>query len=160
MTTITNLFCEYRANPLGIDVRKQPRLSWQLQSDRRGAVQTAYQVRAAEGLAALASGAVLWDSGQVASEQSIHVPYAGAALRSCQRVYWQVRAWDETGVASAWSAPAFWEMGLLDAADWQAEWITPDWDEDTSQSQPQPVLRRAFKLDAAVKSARVFVTCD
>jgi alpha-L-rhamnosidase len=157
MTTITDLTCEYQTNPLGIDVR-QPRLSWQLKSDRRGAVQTAYQVRSAESLAALPAGNALWDSGQVASEQSVHVPYAGPALHSGQRVYWQVRVWDETDAPSAWSAPAFWEMGLLEAADWQAEWITPDWDEDTSQSQPQPVLRRAFKLDAAVKAARVYVT--
>ena len=107
-------------------------------------------------------GIVLWDSGRIASEQSIHVPYTGSPLRSGQRVYWQVRTWDETGAASAWSAPAFWEMGLLNAADAyaQSEWITPDWDEDTSQSQPQPVLRRAFQLDstAAITAARVYVT--
>jgi len=58
MTTITHLTCEYQTNPLGIDVR-QPRLSWQIESDRRGAVQTAYQVRAAESLVALAAGDVL-----------------------------------------------------------------------------------------------------
>ncbi len=158
MTTITNLLCEYRANPLGMDVR-QPRLSWQLQSDRRGAAQTAYQLRASGDPADLASGKnLLWDSGKVASDQSILVPYGGPALHSGQRVYWQVRAWDETGAASAWSEPAWWEMGLLDASDWQAEWITPDWDEDTTQSQPQPALRRAFTLDGAVKTARVYVT--
>ena len=46
MTTITNLTCEYRTNPLGIDVTV-PRLSWQMQSDRRGARQVAYRLRAA-----------------------------------------------------------------------------------------------------------------
>jgi alpha-L-rhamnosidase len=161
MTTITNLTCEYRTNPLGIDVR-QPRLSWQLASDRRGAAQTAYQIHAASNPADLAAGRnLLWDSGKVASDQSLHVPYGGPALVSGQRVYWQARVWDETGAASAWSAPdqrSWWEMGLLDPADWQAGWITPDWDEDTTQSQPQPALRRAFQLDGAVKSARVYVT--
>jgi alpha-L-rhamnosidase len=157
MITITNLHTEYHVNPLGIDVA-QPRLSWQLASDRRGAAQIAFQVRAAADVASLDAGPLLWDSGKVASDQSVLVPYAGPALRSGQRVYWQVRAWDETGAASAWSEPALWEMGLLAASDWHAEWITPDWDEDTSQSQPQPVLRREFKLDGAVKSARAYVT--
>ncbi len=158
MTTVTNLTCEYRTNPLGIDVR-QPRLSWQLASERRGAIQTAYQIRAAGEPADLIAGRnLLWDTGKVASNQSVHVPYAGPSLRSGQRVTWQARVWDETGAASAWSEPAWWEMGLLDPADWQAEWITPDWDEDTSQSQPQPVLRREFKLDGEVKAARVYVT--
>jgi alpha-L-rhamnosidase len=157
MAVITNLNCEYRVNPLGIDVRR-PRLSWQLASDRRGAAQTAYQLRAAADVASLAAGPLLFDSGKVASDQSVLVPYGGPALGSGERVYWQVRAWDETGAASAWSTPAFWEMGLLAASDWQAEWITPGWDEDTSQSQPQPVLRREFKLDGEVKSARAYVT--
>ena len=47
---------------------------------------------------------------------------------------------------------------MLDPSGWQAEWITPDWDEDITQSQPAPVLRREFKLEGAVKSARVYVT--
>jgi phosphohistidine phosphatase SixA len=45
---VTNLRCEYRSNPLGIDVLA-PRLSWVLVSDRRGARQTAYQIQAASG---------------------------------------------------------------------------------------------------------------
>jgi alpha-L-rhamnosidase len=40
---VTNLCCEYRSNPLGIDVLA-PRLSWVLASNRRGARQTAYQI--------------------------------------------------------------------------------------------------------------------
>ena len=153
MTTVSNLTCIYRANPLGIDAMV-PRLSWQIESNRRGARQTAYQVCAA----AEPGAQPVWDTGKVMSDQSVHLPYAGPALSSGQRVYWQVRVWDEEDAASEWSAPAFWEMGLLNSADWSAQWITPDWDEDTTQSQPQPVLRRAFNLTGAVKSARAYVT--
>ena len=44
--TLTDLRCEYRTNPLGID-EPSPRLSWKLETPRRGAKQTAYQVRVA-----------------------------------------------------------------------------------------------------------------
>ena len=62
---ISHLTCEYRVNPLGIDVL-QPRLSWQMQSDQRGAHQTAYQIRVAPSETSLESGRdLLWDSGRV-----------------------------------------------------------------------------------------------
>src|SRR5262249_4785191 len=111
-----DLRCEYRTNPLGLDVA-QPRLSWKLPPGRRGARQTAYQLRAA------ISHPLLWDSGRVESSESALVPWGGPALASRQRVYWQVRTWDESGAASEYSAPAWWEMGLLSRVDWQAEWI-------------------------------------
>ncbi len=130
MLTLTDLTCEHFANPIGLDVR-QPRLSWKSQSTRRGARQSAYQIRVAESAAQLATTAnLLWDTGKVASDASLLIAYGGAALHASQRCYWQVRVWDENDAASAWSEPSFWEMGLLDNANWQADWITPDWDED------------------------------
>ncbi len=157
MITISNLTCDYKSNPLGIDV-KAPRLGWQLQSSRRGVRQAAYQIRAAGNPARLVAGQdLLWDTSKVASEQSLHVPYGGPGLHTGQRVYWQVRVWDE-GQASGWSEPASWEMGLLDVGDWRAAWISPDWDEDPTQPQPAPVLRRAFTLDSPLAAARLYVT--
>ncbi len=141
---------------MGIDVR-QPRLSWQIVASERGVVQSAYQIRVAERAEGLASNPI-WDTGRVASDQSIHVVYEGPAVQSGRRYYWQVRVWDGEGQASAWSASAFWEMGLLDPADWQAVWISPDWDEDPSISQPSPMLRSEFRIDGDVQSARAYVT--
>jgi alpha-L-rhamnosidase len=118
------LLCESMENPLGIDIA-HPLLSWQLQDTRRGARQTAYQIRVASSAAALAGGDV-WDSGLVNSAQSVNVAYAGPALESRRRYYWQVRVWDQQGQASAYSEASWWEMGLLDAQDWRAKWITRD----------------------------------
>ena len=93
---VIDLKCEYLTNPLGLDVR-QPRLSWRLVTSRRGARQTAYQVRVGSDLQALLTGKIdLWDSGQVTSDQSIHQVYQGKPLKSRQRATWQVRVWDET----------------------------------------------------------------
>lgn len=111
--------------PLGLET-PAPRLSWRLQGARRGLRQTAYRVRVASSVAALhAGGADLWDSGRVESGASTGVAYAGAPLRSRQRCHWQVTVWDDAG-AQAESAPAFWEMGLLEPADWQAGWLAAE----------------------------------
>ena len=114
--TVAGLKCEYRTNPLGVDT-PQPRLSWRLESAERGQAQTAYQILAASAPEKLEEGkADLWDSGKRLSSQSVHVVYAGQPLRSGQRVYWKVRAWDRDGLPSAYSATAWWEMGLLEAS--------------------------------------------
>ena len=64
--TADYLRCEYRVDPLGIDV-VQPRLSWEMRDARRGAKQTAYQVLVASTPEKLAADeADLWDSGKVA----------------------------------------------------------------------------------------------
>lgn len=152
--SVTNLRTEYKTDPIGIDVR-QPRLSWQLRSDERGVIQSAYQIQVAE---EPDFKTVLWDSGRTAGDRSIHVPYGGPALVSGRRYYWRVRVWDGRDQASEWSAPAFWEMGLLSPGDWKAKWISPDWDEDTTKSQPCPMLRGAFRVSKPVRSARAYAT--
>lgn len=148
---VDGLRCEYGRNPVGIDARS-PRLSWQLHAAERGIVQSAYQIRVWD------DGGALWDSGKVPSDQSVLVTYAGARLRSGQRCTWQVRVWDGSESASAWSETASWEMGLLDASDWKARWIEPDWDEDPLVAHPAPYLRAAFDVTAGLASARLYAT--
>lgn len=155
-TTISNLTCEYQIDPLGIDVF-QPRLSWQMQSDQRDAYQKGYQVLVADSETSLAGGQeLLWDSGKIETDQSTHVVYRGPALVAGQRVYWKVKVWNEMEEVAE-SGSAWWEMGLLDSS-WQADWITPDWEEDTSRSQPAPLLRRKFSAKSEIISGRIYVT--
>ncbi len=113
--------CEYRRNPLGVD-ELQPRLSWKLEALQDGAhglKQSAYQIA----VGSAENAADLWDTGRVASDQSIQISYAGKPLTSTQRVYWHVRVWDQNGQPSAWSETAMWSMGLLRPDDWKAKWI-------------------------------------
>src|SRR2546423_1301048 len=107
----SQLRCEYRENPLGIDT-PAPRLSWILHendSAARDVRQAAYQIDVSDG------DGQLWDSGKVKSVQSIHIPYSGKPLRSAQRPSWKVRVWDAAGKQSDWSDPADFTMGLLTA---------------------------------------------
>jgi len=151
--------CEYKVDPIGIDVSR-PRLSWKIETPRKAVTQSAYQIRAAGKLDDLVGGkSLLWDSDKVKSDQSIHVSYAGPDLLSRQRIYWQVRVWDNQGGVSDWGRPACWEMGLLSPSEWKAQWIEPDLTEDTKISNPCPLLRKAFILRSPIRSARIYVTC-
>jgi alpha-L-rhamnosidase len=128
--------------PLGID-DPRPRLGWQLHSGERGARQTAYRIQVAESTAGLTAGDLVWDSSEVGSAESVAVSYDGPPLDSGQRYYWRVRVWDEHGEESAWSAPSWWEMGLLEPAAWQgAEWIAP-------AATTEAASWRDYRLDVA-----------
>ena len=84
--------------------------------------------------------------------------YAGSKLYSFEPVYWQVRIWDNHKRVTGWSAPAFWEMGLLDSTEWAGLWITPDLEESTSTSQPCPHLRKEFAIKGSVSEARLYIS--
>ena len=157
-TGIDALRVEYLENPLGIG-ELHPRLSWQLHSSARGVAQSAYEIRVARDEAALRAGKdLVWDSGKVASGESIQQSYAGPALQSRQRYFWQVKAWDAQGKELGWSGVAHWEMGLLSPAEWSASWIASGIASDPNVTGQPPMLRRDFKLKGPVQSARIYVT--
>ena len=167
---VTGLRCEYRVDPLGIDVVK-PRLSWVLQSSRRGQKQTAYRILVASSAENLEENkGDLFDTGKVESEQSVHVEYTGTPLKSRMRCYWKVKAWDKDGKGSAWSESAKWSMGLLKQSDWGAQWIGPAADANEARVAdeafranrppllPAPFLRKTFRIQGQVRRATVYVT--
>ena len=131
---------EYLKNPLGIDIR-QPRLMWNCEG---GVKQTAYQIVAEN-----------WGSGKVesASMQAVYQK----ELCSRERVSWKLRLWDENGEPGEWSE-AFFEMGLLEASDWQAKWITGDYTPNKKERYPVDCFRKAFTIEKPVAAARLYIT--
>jgi hypothetical protein len=131
------LRCEFAEDPLGVDVA-QPRLFWKLEGAQllnwnelggaaRAQRQSAYQVLVASSVGRLDAGkGDLWDSGKVNADETIHILYGGQPLKSSQKVFWQVRVWDQDGQVSSWSRRATWTMGLLAGADWQGKWISAE----------------------------------
>lgn len=148
------LRCEYLPTPLGIDTR-EPRLSWSLQSSRRGARPTSYEIQ----VSTSENGEPdLWSTGRVRIKPSDapigsiggagvprasatapadaaarlsypaipYVVYAGKPLRSGQRAYWRVRIWDEKKKLGPWSEWSWFETALLDPSDWKAQWISSE----------------------------------
>ncbi len=123
---VIGLRCEFRVNPLGLDASR-PRLSWVIESNDHGMVQTAYQV--------VVDG--VWDTGKVVADQSQNIEYGGKPLVSGTRYDWKVRVWDNSGKVSKWSEPARWTMGLLKPEDWTARWISTEIEQTVN-----PRLRR------------------
>jgi alpha-L-rhamnosidase len=154
MLKVTHLTCESLSNLLGVDTPR-PRFCWQLQSDRRGVLQAAYRIQVSQ---SGSFGDILWDSQKVASDQSLYVEYAGPAPASRTRYYYRVKAWDNYGNESAWSETAWWEMGILSAAEWKAKWITHPFQEKRKEFKPAYYFRKVFSVTKEVKQVRVYAS--
>jgi len=166
------LTSEYLQNPAVVDVVK-PRLAWiNIASEGElGQRQTAWQIRVATSDKKLEQ-ADLWDSKKVNSEQCNRVEYEGTPLISRMDCWWQVRVWDKDGIASAWSKPSFWRMGILNPSEWSAKWIGAPWQGEEALPKimnpkthlpeilppPAPMFRKEFRIDKKIEKAVAFVT--
>ncbi len=150
---LTNLTCEHRENPINI-ADKQPRFSWQLVTDKRQILQTAYEIRVATS-PDFSKKSIVWASSKVASDASILQP-CKAVLMPQTRYYWQVSVWTTDGQVSGWSPTAFFETGLFSKSEWQAKWI--ELASDTLRATPSVSMRKSFFLRKKIEKARVFVT--
>jgi len=170
---VAQLDCVYRNNPIGIDVLS-PGLSWKLQSAKHNIMQTGYQIVVSSSLSNLNKNiGDVWDTKKVKSGQSIQIEYKGKKLLSSKTYYWKVRVWDNFGHESAWSASAFWQMGLLSTADWKgAKWIAYEKLADSNiNSLPTdgkkdkysgnnilPMFRKGFTVTKTIKKATAFIS--
>lgn len=153
---VQNLLCENLSNPVGLDVLN-PRLSWQLASDKRGVMQTAYEIQVSTNVSPMKKFTnFTWSTGKVMSDSSVHVTYTGAPLQSGKKYYWQVRVWDNEGKVSEWSDLARWQTALLHTSDWKAKWIEKPMDD--SIERPSPLFRKQFSAGKKIKSATAYIT--
>ena len=74
-----HLKTEYQTNPMGIDM-DAPTLSWEVDSQARAQVQSAYQIKVAD-----ESGDIVWDSGKVESNETTGIEYEGEELSPMQK---------------------------------------------------------------------------
>jgi len=129
----------------------------------RGQRQSAYRILVASSPELVAKGvADLWDSGKISSSIQNNIPYSGRALKSGQTCFWKVKTWNGKGLASNWSVPAQWEMGLLQPGDWKALWVNdgknnPTADQDFYAEDPAPLFRREFQIAKTIKRARLYI---
>lgn len=158
MLVLDDLRCEYLRDPVGI-ASDRPRFGWMLSTASwRDVEQAGYRIQVA--LEGSFAGPV-WDSGQVASSESVSVAYAGPPLRSRTRYFWQVRVWTtRTGASAAeespWSAAAFFETAL-GPDEWKAAFVSGEGPESWLDSKGIR-LRRKFTVSGKIASARLYAS--
>ena len=150
---LINLEVEHLTNPLGLD-QDQPRFSWIYHNEERGAAQSAYRIIVSGNPENLENEqGDFWDSGKVNSSNTINIQYDGEPLNRGKKYYWKIRVWGQDGEETNWSEAQYFQMGLLNPEDWQAQWITTP---DTTISSP--LLRNEFTIQKEIESATAFVT--
>lgn len=148
-----NLECEYLQNPIGIDV-SSPRLRWQLNDSRQGALQKAYEIIVGTDSAVVASGkGDMWMEDHTQSDAQL-VTYSGKSLQPFTRYYWTVKVWDKDGKPTAFAPVAYFETGMMQMSNWKGSWIS---DSEDVNLKPAPYFRKVFKPSGKVKSARAYI---
>ena len=150
MLKITQVLLDYEEFQCGIT--HMPQLSWSMESDKRNVVQEWYQVQIA---ADAGFENVLYETGKVKSDASAQVQLPGVVLESCRRYYVRLQA-AAAGEVTEWAVTDF-VTGLLDNAEWKAEYITAETEADKELSK-STYVRKEFAVKGKVKEAFVCTT--
>lgn len=160
---IKDLRVEMKENPIGIGV-SQPRFMWKISSSSPDLMQTSYQIQVAETPHNLENGNdLLWDSGEVKSNESVLISYAGTPLQSRKQYYWRVKSNTNQGTTD-WSDINTWSMTLLTPSDWKATWIgekklsNPGETNNGKTRLAARYLRKEFNVDKEIKRAVLYIS--
>lgn len=160
---VVSLKVEMQENPQGLGTFT-PRFSWQITSGKPDLRQEAYHIQVARSEQDLKNEEnLLWDSGVVAGDESVLIPYEGEGLSSREMYYWRIKITTNQG-ETAWSKSNHWSMALLDASDWQAKWIgedafsNPDETDKGNTRLAARYLRKPFDGKNTVKRAVLYIS--
>jgi len=147
------LKCDNMKCPIGID-EKTPIFSWTIESDRSNLVQKTYRIQVATDDK---FSRIVWDSGTTVSKESVCVEYRGDELKPTTRYYFRVMITDNQGFTSPWSNIAYFETGFMKKLKWRGQFISPETEEDSKNSEGRYV-RREFVCKERIASVRAYVT--
>ena len=148
-----DLVCEYMVNPIGIDA-PSPRLKWQLNDQRQGALQQACQIFVGtDSLAVLHGEGNIWNSQKKASAEMLFT-LQGKPLNPFTKYYWTVQVWDKNGKKSSPAKIASFETGMMQMKNWKGSWIS---DSQDINLKPAPYFRKVFKPTGKIISARAYI---
>lgn len=141
------LSCEQLSNPVGID-NPQPSFGWQINATGHDFVQQGYRILVASSAETLAGGkGDMWDSGNVDTDQSVHLIYNGKPLASATTYYWKVEVAHND--ERRWSNVATFTTALLKSSDWSnSRWIAMEREDTLKRIIPHlhtPDARKQLK---------------
>jgi len=152
---IVKLKCEHLVNPIGID-NPNPRLSWMMDDERKGALQRAYRIIVSTDSLQLKSKMnVQWDTDKVNSGNSL-ITYKGRALLPFTKYFWRVEVLDKDNRLVSSRISSF-ETGMMGAENWKGTWISDGRDINT---RPAPYFRKVFEPAKQIKSARAYIVAS
>jgi alpha-L-rhamnosidase len=139
----------------------QPRFSWKIHaSDQRNVQQTAYQMQLQSIKLTQRDQPFLWDTGRVASSQSIHVPYTGQNdLLPSTYYHFRVRIWTtNSDEASEWTNWIQFRTSIFNLHKYLTENSTALW--IGSRKINMNELRKEFMVPntSPIKSAIVYIS--
>lgn len=119
--SVTDLKVNYQDNPLAVE--EPVNFSWKMKdATESGQYQTAYRIVVADDIDNLKHRHYIWDSGKIASDCSVAIPYEGELLEPGKTYYWKVSVWDKDDVENTSSKENSFSIGLS-----QNDWKRADW---------------------------------
>ena len=150
--SITGLKTDHLENPIGIDT-PSPRLSWRMDDNRQGAIQTAFRIIVdTDSLNVAREQGNQWDTKRISSDNML-ASYNGAALSPFTKYYWKVMVWDMNNRSISSPITSF-ETGMMNASNWQGSWIGDGRD---INYQPASYFRKKFSAGKTILSARAYI---
>ena len=159
---LSSLETEMRENPQGVG-NAAPRFSWKLESEAQGITQVRYQIEVAASEPDLKNKSnLLWNTGEIESDQSLLIKYAGEQLKSGKAYFWKLTVWTNTGQKIE-SRVQHWSNALLKEADWKAKWIGINDPENLQVDKnrtilPARYLRKEFNATSSPKRAMLYIS--
>lgn len=149
MLKLRKLRVDNQKAPVGVD--KIPEFSWVLSSERRNVVQKSYRLLIARDAD---FEQTVFDSGEVESDQSVHVKPKGFEPESCTSYFFKVRVTDNYNETSPWETGRF-VTALGKAGKWDAAFVTVDQKGSDSKGT---YVRGNFSVSKELQEAYVCAT--
>ncbi|MDD3659751.1 MAG: family 78 glycoside hydrolase catalytic domain [Lachnospiraceae bacterium] len=153
MLNITGIKINYQKEPIGITQVDQ--IGWIMESEKRNTIQTAFWIQISKDDQ---FSHIIWDSSKQESKESVHYRPEGFKPDSTSKYYIRVKIWTNHDEESEWKTSCF-VTALLSTAEWKAQFITIEEDQDADESRGSYLRNRIFiNSDKAVKSAYLYST--